>query len=316
MVATRPGLVSVVIPTHYRNRRLRSAIESALAQTYDPVEVIVVDDSGTAHAEPVATEYDVTYVAHDENRGGNPARNTGIDRAAGEYVQFLDDDDRLFEEKLERQVTLLRSDEDVGVAYCGLRTSDGVTARPDPTVRGDVLRDALMDRTWPCTNSTMLIERAALEPLLPLTARQAADDVGMKIELAKRTEFDFVGDVLVFHAQLEGSRGQGLPFADEYLRIAREYEGLYDQFPPEVRRTFLGFAHRKRGIALLRNHAWSPQAVLACSRALYYNRSATAFFLAALSLFGNPGYRLAYFVRWRLSGGPDAAGIESGRASP
>jgi glycosyltransferase involved in cell wall biosynthesis len=109
------GLVSVVIPTYYRNDGLRRAIESALSQTYDPVEVIVVDDSGERYAEPVAREYDVTYIAHEENLGGNPARNTGIKAASGEYIQLLDDDDRLLPEKLERQIPALEADPSVGV---------------------------------------------------------------------------------------------------------------------------------------------------------------------------------------------------------
>lgn len=54
-----PGpLVSIVVTTHYRNRMLREAIESALGQTYEPIELIVVDDSGERHAEAAIEAYD------------------------------------------------------------------------------------------------------------------------------------------------------------------------------------------------------------------------------------------------------------------
>jgi len=55
-------LVSVIVPTYYRNDRLRDTIGSVEAQTYDPIETIVVDDSGEAHARPVADEFDVRYL--------------------------------------------------------------------------------------------------------------------------------------------------------------------------------------------------------------------------------------------------------------
>lgn len=91
--------VSVVITTYYRNDLLRGAVESALAQTHEPVEVILVDGSGEAHARPVAEEYPVEYIAQNRDRGAQAARNAGAERVVGEYVQFLDDDDRLLPEK-------------------------------------------------------------------------------------------------------------------------------------------------------------------------------------------------------------------------
>lgn len=119
--------VSVIVPTYNRPRSLERAIESALAQTYDDFECIVVDDGSTEDIEAVIesfTDPRLTYLAHERNRGGSAARNTGIDAAEGKYIAFLDSDDVWLPEKLEQQVACFeeRSDECIGV-YCLYRTT-------------------------------------------------------------------------------------------------------------------------------------------------------------------------------------------------
>ncbi|MFB6186238.1 MAG: glycosyltransferase family 2 protein, partial [Halobacteriaceae archaeon] len=96
-------LVSVVIPTYERPEYLQGAIQTALGQTYDNIEVIVVDDgSSDPYADEIVAEFpqSVTCIRHDENEGLSAARNTGIRNANGEYVAFLDDDDRWHKTKI------------------------------------------------------------------------------------------------------------------------------------------------------------------------------------------------------------------------
>ncbi|WP_135823751.1 glycosyltransferase family 2 protein [Halorussus ruber] len=102
--------VSVVIPTYNRAELLSRAIDSVLAQTYDDFELLVVDDGSTDDTEAVVTAYDddrVRYLAHETNRGANPARNTGIEAAESEFVAFLDSDDEWRPRKLEAQLDRL-----------------------------------------------------------------------------------------------------------------------------------------------------------------------------------------------------------------
>ncbi|WP_135855417.1 glycosyltransferase [Halorussus salinus] len=111
--------VSVVIPTYNRAELLTRAIDSVLAQTYDDFELLVVDDGSTDDTEEVVTGYDderVRYLAHDTNRGANPARNTGIEAAEGEYVAFLDSDDEWRPRKLDAQLDRLDGTDDDWVA--------------------------------------------------------------------------------------------------------------------------------------------------------------------------------------------------------
>lgn len=121
-------LVSVIIPTHGRTSTLDVAIRSVLAQTYAPLEVIVVDDNPIPSAEAthaaavVAGLGDprVRYVPHGTNRGGAAARNTGLMHSQGSYVAFLDDDDAYEPRKLEASIAQLGGlGSSYGGVYCG-----------------------------------------------------------------------------------------------------------------------------------------------------------------------------------------------------
>lgn len=114
--------VSVVVPTYDRAVLVKRAVDSVLAQTMSDLEVLVVDDASTDGTAAVVAGYDddrVRYLAHETNRGGSAARNTGIERARGEYVAFLDSDDEWRSSKLARQLDRLDAKGDGWIgAYC------------------------------------------------------------------------------------------------------------------------------------------------------------------------------------------------------
>lgn len=101
-------MVSIIMPCYNAGKYIQEAIESVQAQTYTDWELLVVDDGSTDDSAAVVTR----MAEHDErihlikqpNSGACRARNNGIEHAHGEYVKFLDADDLLFPEALERQV--------------------------------------------------------------------------------------------------------------------------------------------------------------------------------------------------------------------
>jgi len=110
-----PPLVSVVIPCYNSKRYLAEAIESALLQTYSRIEIIVVDDGSTDETARIARSYPVHYI-YQANRGISGARNTGILHCQGEYVLFLDHDDRLLPRAVEIGVRLLEEHPECALA--------------------------------------------------------------------------------------------------------------------------------------------------------------------------------------------------------
>ena len=99
--------VSVVIPSYNYGRFVRDAVESALAQSRKPLEIIVVDDGSTDDTRQVLQPYhdkgNIRYI-YQKNSGLSAARNTGIQAAAGEWIAFLDADDVWFVDKLALQL--------------------------------------------------------------------------------------------------------------------------------------------------------------------------------------------------------------------
>lgn len=97
-------LVSVIIPVYNGERYLAEAIESVLVQTQKPDEIIVVDGESQDNTEKVARSYRQVYYICDSTRGLANARNRGIDVCQGEFIAFLDHDDRWTPNKLKVQV--------------------------------------------------------------------------------------------------------------------------------------------------------------------------------------------------------------------
>lgn len=111
-------LVSVIIPTYKRPLFLSRAINSVLSQSYSNVEILVVDDNNNGDEYRKETENvmkvfennpKVIYLKHEVNSNGSAARNTGIGRAKGDYIVFLDDDDFFFPERIEKSLNFLEA---------------------------------------------------------------------------------------------------------------------------------------------------------------------------------------------------------------
>ncbi|MBS1816595.1 MAG: glycosyltransferase family 2 protein [Acidobacteria bacterium] len=100
-----PPLVSIVIPTFNRASLVTRAIESLLAQTYGPLDVIVVDDGSTddtaAALAPYVARRQVRVVRHPSNLGATAAKNAGLDAVRGDYASILDSDDELVPEAVQ-----------------------------------------------------------------------------------------------------------------------------------------------------------------------------------------------------------------------
>jgi glycosyltransferase involved in cell wall biosynthesis len=113
-MSTRPRF-SVVIPTYNREAVVGDAIRSVLNQTFKRLEVIVVDDYSTDDTKEVIRSIDDTrirYTTNNRSKGAQGARNTGINKAKGEWISFLDSDDIWVENKMETEINYLESRKD------------------------------------------------------------------------------------------------------------------------------------------------------------------------------------------------------------
>ena len=106
-----PYSISVVIPAYNAEKFINRAIDSVLAQTYQPDEIIVVDDGSTDDTVSVVSKYgSQVKLIRQENAGASAARNSGINAATCQWIAFLDSDDEWLPEKLQLQIELLKRD--------------------------------------------------------------------------------------------------------------------------------------------------------------------------------------------------------------
>ncbi|MDI6883463.1 MAG: glycosyltransferase [Patescibacteria group bacterium] len=114
-------LVSIVIPTYNKAKHIKKAIGGVLSQTYQNLEVIVIDDGSTDNTQEVVKSFNDPRIIYiwQENKGPAAARNTGIKKTQGKYIAFLDSDDFWLKEKLEKQVRFLEENPEVGLLGSG-----------------------------------------------------------------------------------------------------------------------------------------------------------------------------------------------------
>lgn len=233
-------IVSVVIPTYNRAELVDQAIESALAQTLEDIEVIVVDDGSTDDTETVVHTFDdprVSYHRHDSNRGGSAARNTGIDHSSGEYIALLDSDDKWYPTKLERQRDELASRGSSWVAaYCDFRQErsntlvevvDNIIRRPTGLEGDEELINRIFLRTFAHGGaSTLFIESDVVRTIGGFDPTfERHQDLEFLVRLLKHGKLAFVDETLVL------KRDTGYPTA---TKAAAARERFNDRFADEI----------------------------------------------------------------------------------
>lgn len=115
-------LVSVVIPCYNRKDRLLACLSSVLSQSYDRLEVIVVDDGSTDNVQELFTNIAdprLRFLRYEKNQGACYARNYGAERVRGEYIAFQDSDDIWYPDKIERQLAFLKKS-GADMCFCGM----------------------------------------------------------------------------------------------------------------------------------------------------------------------------------------------------
>ena len=100
--------VSILIPLYNAEKYIEDTIKSALEQTYNNIEIIVVDDSSTDKSYEIAKRYESSnvIVVQQKNKGPGAARNTALELSSGEYIQYLDADDLLDPTKIKKQMAI------------------------------------------------------------------------------------------------------------------------------------------------------------------------------------------------------------------
>jgi glycosyltransferase involved in cell wall biosynthesis len=182
-------LVSVVIPCFEQAQYLGEAIESVLAQSYPHLEVVVVDDGSTDNASQIAARYAGVRCIREQNSGVAEARNAGIRGTNGDFLVFLDADDRLLPEAIEAGVRMLDEHPQCAAAVGAYRrtTHDGrrLDTHSQPAVDHDQYAQ-LMRENWAGFPARAIYRRSLLEHVRRFDPRiNAAADFAFNLAVAR-----------------------------------------------------------------------------------------------------------------------------------
>jgi glycosyltransferase involved in cell wall biosynthesis len=210
------ALVSVVVPVYNGERFIGRTLASALAQTYRPLEVIVVDDGSTDRTanlvEAAAARDSRVRSFRTQNSGVAAARNFGISQARGKLIAMLDADDLWHPEKIARQVAVMNaSSANVGLIYCwAIEIDENDTVIPSvrhiglrPAYQGLVTAE-LASGNFIQTSSAPLMKRACIDQVGGYDIElqpQGAEDWKLYLALSEVCEFAVVPEYLVGYRQ-------------------------------------------------------------------------------------------------------------------
>ena len=214
------GLVSVIIPTYNRPDYLREAVDSVFTQTYPSIEILVIDDGSSdegALTKSALKPYlsadssssqilKVTYL-YQKNCGLVPAVNRGLALARGEYIQRLDDDDRLLPEKIARSVEVFQAHPEVGLIATGYYHIDAEgkrihTCPPRPCADPTRLLNMLM---WCISACAGVMVRSLVHQKVGRYREIKAQDYEMWIRIAKEFKVETISLPLAEYRRHQGN---------------------------------------------------------------------------------------------------------------
>jgi len=299
------GLVSVVIPCYNQAHFLGEAIESVLAQSYKGFEIVVVDDGSPDNTSEVASRYEEVRLVRQENRGLAGARNRGLAEAKGEYVVFLDSDDRLMPEALEVGVRELEAHPECAFV-CGTVTyisAEGASTWTEPRTHVEDHYAALLQRNYIGTPANVVFRGWVFGEVGSFdTSLRASEDYDLYLRVARRFPVHYHGEVVAeyrWHGEnMTADAALMLRSTVAVLRSQREHVKGNEQYEKAYRVGMKAFQEHN-GVNLAKDirsrveqREWAKAAHGALALARYYPRG-----LPLLSEGPLERYRLAEELR-------------------
>jgi glycosyltransferase involved in cell wall biosynthesis len=287
--------VSVVIPTFNRANAISRAIDSTLQQTVSDIEVLVVDDASTDATSEVVEAYDddrIEYIRHSQNQGANAARNTGIEVANGEYVSFLDSDDELHPEHLEKVLAALAESSDccIGAFTSFKRVDDGlidlsIASRTEVTASD--LKDGNLVGTLSCTtfHSKVFTEIGNFDDNL-----RASQDIDFYLRVLESYTMVGIDEILVVKHEAGDNIGGNLQ------RKRQGFEQIRKKHGDVISQKYESKMHQVEG-QLLAIEGDTNRAREKFSQSIKVRPSnVIGYYFYVASLFGKAGFRGAFLL--------------------
>ena len=231
--------ISVVVPIYNAEQYLADCVQSVINQTYTNWELLLVDDGSEDQSGKIADRYcqtdDRIRVIHKENSGVSSTRNLGIDIATGDYIMFLDADDELTADSLEKLlITALENNADIVAGRC---CGEKFCPKKGITVwRGkDAIRNSLMDNPFTYSACAKLLSKNFIGETRFVPELRINEDSYFVFQLlCKEPTFIGIEEEIYFYRVNPNSSSRGA-FSEKYFDILKvsdlKYETIEEHFP-------------------------------------------------------------------------------------
>ena len=182
--------VSVIMPGYLAEKYISESIESVLEQTYSNLELIIIIDGGDDRTESIANKYKdnderVLVISHTQNLGISTARNTGIQKATGQYIAFCDSDDIWVKEKISLQIELMKS-KNINISHSSAITIDGNGKETGVRLMPLVIDKSMIIKRNFIINSSAIIDRFIINEISFNDIKH--EDYDLRLRLIKDNE--------------------------------------------------------------------------------------------------------------------------------
>jgi glycosyltransferase involved in cell wall biosynthesis len=250
------GLVSVIVPVYNRENYIDGTIKSILEQSYQSIEIIVINDGSSDNSllilKQLVEQYPNKIVIIDQkNQGQTIARNNGIRQAKGEFIAFLDSDDLWLKDKLQKQLPLFKNN--VGLVYSGIYTIDAMNhilnqELCDKEIKGDIYHQLLIKNRM--TGGTVIVKKMVLDQVgLFDETLNAAENWDLWLRISKHSLVDYVNEPLMKYRVHAGNMSKdALLMLSVTQRILSKYLEKSTDIPQEIYQQAYAHLYYRTGV--------------------------------------------------------------------
>ena len=227
--------ISIIIPTYNRGKLISKAIKSCLRQTYNLLEIIVIDDCSKDNTKKVVKKIKdirVKYIKLLNHKGASYSRNFGIKKAKGNYITFLDSDDIFLPEKLKNQINNLKKKKS-DLDFCKMKRIKGKQIKifPNSTQeiiikKGNIYNELLTHGNFISTQ-TILVKKLYIEKYLFDENMPRLQDFELLIRMLPSIKVSFTNKILVnSYFQKDSISNSGLKYINAIRLLLKKNYSL------------------------------------------------------------------------------------------
>lgn len=196
-------LISIIIPNYNRGHLLKDVLDSVINQTYQPLEIIIVDDKSTDDSIAIIQRLQETIsnlilIQQETNSGANACRNLGVSRANGTFIAFLDSDDYFLPTKIEKQMAVFNQYPEIGFVVTGFG-SKAIHPIPEGIVpiKETIMQNNLGGFSTLMVKKSLFLQVGSLDQSLP-----SCQDWDLFLKLLKASKgYKLAEDLVIYEAQ-------------------------------------------------------------------------------------------------------------------